>query len=445
MASKQELIQAQVFSRRRLLTAFTSGAPGGRELAPAKPLRGVLLSIGLAIVTAVVAMLIGTFSGTLPAGWEKASIVVVQGEGTRYAVVGSTLYPVKNLASARLITATTEVLEAPAARLEGMPRDATPRGIDGAPDALPAPDRLIGGAWTSCVAPETEGATATRVSTQAVPPREALATLVRAGDDRYFYVTGDTRYEVVPEDIGPIANVLLQVDDPAAAPVAPAAWLNLVDEGSALRPLALEGAGDAAPGAAGSAGLQIGQLVQTTAGGEATGQYVVSTRGRLVPVDDFSRALLDAFVDSALVAEPTSITAAEASPLIDTDSALIPSDWPTALAPSAGTDASCVRMEPTEDGPVVTVSRTPDSLGPGAQVDPGAGVAVAAEGTGGGRTYGFISENGLFFPVTTAEDLALLGYAEETLTAVPPAWVTLFETGPELNRGLALGAIVPES
>ena len=59
MASKQELIQAHRFSRRRLLTAFTSGAPGGRELAPAKPLRGVVVGLALAVLTAVGTLVVG--------------------------------------------------------------------------------------------------------------------------------------------------------------------------------------------------------------------------------------------------------------------------------------------------------------------------------------------------------------------------------------------------
>ena len=66
MASKSELLQAQAFNRRRLQTAFTSGAPGGRELPPAKPLRGVVVSVALAILTVIVSLLIGTFSGSLP-------------------------------------------------------------------------------------------------------------------------------------------------------------------------------------------------------------------------------------------------------------------------------------------------------------------------------------------------------------------------------------------
>ena len=48
MATKGDLIEAQNFSRRRLLTAFVSGAPGGKELQPTAPLRAVIAAALLA-------------------------------------------------------------------------------------------------------------------------------------------------------------------------------------------------------------------------------------------------------------------------------------------------------------------------------------------------------------------------------------------------------------
>ena len=36
MAAKRDLVEAHQFSRRRLITAFVSGAPGGREVEPAR-------------------------------------------------------------------------------------------------------------------------------------------------------------------------------------------------------------------------------------------------------------------------------------------------------------------------------------------------------------------------------------------------------------------------
>jgi len=42
MATKKDLIDAQTYSRRRLLAAFTSGAPGGKEVEPTSPMKAVI-------------------------------------------------------------------------------------------------------------------------------------------------------------------------------------------------------------------------------------------------------------------------------------------------------------------------------------------------------------------------------------------------------------------
>ena len=46
MATKKDLVEAYSFSRRRLVTAFVSGAPGGREVEPARPGRSIVGNAG---------------------------------------------------------------------------------------------------------------------------------------------------------------------------------------------------------------------------------------------------------------------------------------------------------------------------------------------------------------------------------------------------------------
>ena len=50
MATKKDLVEAYSFSRRRLVTAFVSGAPGGREVEPTRPGRTIIGGIALAIL-----------------------------------------------------------------------------------------------------------------------------------------------------------------------------------------------------------------------------------------------------------------------------------------------------------------------------------------------------------------------------------------------------------
>ena len=103
MASKRDLVEAQTYSRRRLLTAFVSGAPAGQELEPTKPMRGVVAGILLTVILVLGSLAYGLLKPTLPDGWDDSSLVVVKNVGTRYVAVKGTLYPVLNTTSARLV------------------------------------------------------------------------------------------------------------------------------------------------------------------------------------------------------------------------------------------------------------------------------------------------------------------------------------------------------
>ena len=61
MTSRKDLLEAQAFTRRRLLAVLVSGAPGGREPEPATTgrwlLGGVVVAVLLTAVVAVVGLL----------------------------------------------------------------------------------------------------------------------------------------------------------------------------------------------------------------------------------------------------------------------------------------------------------------------------------------------------------------------------------------------------
>ena len=430
MASKSELLQAQAFNRRRLQRAFVSGAPGGRELAPGKPLRGVVVSVALGILTIIVSLLIGTFTGSLPKDWEKGAIIVVQGEGSRYVALDGTLYPVKNLASARLLVGSAKITSVPANKLDGISRDPSPVGIDGAPDYLPAPDRQYEGAWLSCVASDSPLEISTRLLDDPVGAADQAA-LVKDDDDDYWFVEGDKRYAVSDDNVAVVASVFLGIDDVDSVPTVSALWLNLVTPGSPLEVNLGAELGENA----GAAGLVVGQAVQTQSDGDVVNEYIADGDGRLVPATPFARQLLTAYVGM----EPVVMTVAEATDLADVNSDAIPADWPRTVSSSSadGGETACLQMTPSADGPVVSVTSTPDDAELGTSVTPGAGAAITARSSGEGATYGFVAESGVYFPVETAEDLALLGYSTESSLTVPAAWTQLLEQGPTLSRTIA--------
>ena len=429
MASKSELLQAQAFNRRRLQRAFVSGAPGGRELPPGKPLRGVVVSVALGVLTVIVSLLIGTFTGSLPKDWRDGAIIVVQGEGSRYVALDGTLYPVKNLASARLLVGSVKITSVPASKLDGISRDPSPVGIDGAPDYLPAPDRQYDAPWLSCVAAENPLEISTRLLGDDVGSDDQGA-LVRDDSDRYWFIQGDRRYAVSEDNVAVVASVFLGIDDVQSVPTVSGLWLNLVSPGS---PLAVDLGGELGQDAD-TAGLLIGQAVQTQSDGKVVAEYVVDGDGRLVPATPFARQLFTAYVG----VEPVIMTVAEATDLVDVNSEAIPEDWPESEPiPSADGATACLQMTPTADGPVVSVATGPEELEPGTRVTPGAGAAITSRSKGEGATYGFVSEAGVYFPVESAEDLALLGYAPDVSVTVPAAWTQLLEQGPTLSRTIA--------
>lgn len=429
MASKSELLQAQAFNRRRLQRAFVSGAPGGRELAPGKPLRGVVVSVALGILTIIVSLLIGTFTGSLPKDWRDGAIIVVQGEGSRYVALDGTLYPVKNLASARLLAGDVKITSIPANKLDGITRDPSPVGIDGAPDYLPAPDRQYSDAWLSCVVADRPLEISTRLLGDPVGPRDQGA-LVKDERDKYWFIDGGRRYAVPDDNVAVVASVFLGIDDVKSVPTVSALWLNLVSPGA---PLAVD-LGSELGEDAGPAGLLVGQAVQTQADGKVVAEYIADGDGRLVPATPFARQLLTAYVG----VEPAVLTVAEATDLVDVNSAAIPKNWPENVPDSTGDGSvACLQMTPGSDGPAVSVATAPDDLEPGTRVMPGAGAAITSRSKGEGATYGFVSEAGVYFPVESADDLALLGYPTDESVTVPAAWTQLLDQGPTLSQAIA--------
>ena len=68
MASKRDLVEAHAFNRRRLVAAFVSGAPGGREVEPTRPARAVVVGAVLAVLVVGGAAIAGYLRPGLPAG-----------------------------------------------------------------------------------------------------------------------------------------------------------------------------------------------------------------------------------------------------------------------------------------------------------------------------------------------------------------------------------------
>ena len=82
MATKKDLVEAHAFSRRRLVTAFLSGAPGGREVEPSRPGRTIVGGIALSVLLVAGAAIASVLAARTPADWQQEGIVVTQGTNT---------------------------------------------------------------------------------------------------------------------------------------------------------------------------------------------------------------------------------------------------------------------------------------------------------------------------------------------------------------------------
>ena len=88
MATKKDLVEAYSFSRRRLVTAFVSGAPGGREVEPSRPGRTIIGGIALAVLMIAGAAVLGILTNRNQSDWEKVGLVSEKETGANYVIDG---------------------------------------------------------------------------------------------------------------------------------------------------------------------------------------------------------------------------------------------------------------------------------------------------------------------------------------------------------------------
>ena len=87
MATKKDLVEAYSFSRRRLVTAFVSGAPGGREVEPARPGRTIVGGLALAVLLMAGAAIAGVFDPKTSIDWDEPAFIIAKDKGSIYVII----------------------------------------------------------------------------------------------------------------------------------------------------------------------------------------------------------------------------------------------------------------------------------------------------------------------------------------------------------------------
>jgi type VII secretion protein EccB len=437
MASKKELIQAQSYSRRRLLTVFTSGIPGGKELEPGKPLRAVVAGTALAVLLVVGSLIFGLISPGLPSGWDSNKLLIAKDSGARYVAIKGTLYPVLNTASAQLVipSADFKVLTVDEAKIADAPRGET-IGITGAPDSLPAATDLLPSGWASCTAPDNTITTSLSAGAPSVDVSDGAIVVTADGTD--FVIADGVRYAVKGAES---ASVLRAIGLDTSKPLAVSArWINLFTAGSDLEAVVVPGSGSALPQPLDVDGrsLTVGTVVhfQDTPDDK---RYVLTASGELAALSPFSYPLYLLGTGAQLGGE-VEVTSAQLGSIPTASKAAQPADWPQdAVKPAAIDGRACAALGSADDGSEHVFLGTPRGSSSDEKmfVTPGHGALARAVNTGetnSGIVY-LITDSGTAFPIPDASDdvLARLGFSPDNVVDVPQSWIALFAEGPSLT------------
>ncbi|CAM2859549.1 type VII secretion protein EccB [Skermania piniformis] len=399
-----------------------------------------------------------------------AKILVQKDSGAMFVVLGATVHPVLNLASARLIIgAADDPVLVGAAEAAARPRGALV-GIPGAPSALPDRRAEPGRVWTVCDRVGADAAVTTSVlvgdlerTDTAADLRRDQALLLR-GRDRSYLVYDGKRAAVDPYS-APVATAFgLSAAD--ARPVSDA-LLNAIPEVPAIVPPRIPGSGGSPTGFS-IPGQVVGSVVQVAQGDSR--QYYVVLRDGLQQVGAATAYLIRS-ADSKGSAEvatvpPDLVTRVPVSTALDV--ATFPESAPTVLS-GADDPVACLSWRPLElpttdsltapaaeirvltgrELPIGAAAR-PVTLaradGPGPNADaaylaPGDGAFVRFTGIApdsrGRDGLCFVADTGVRFglpDLDTAEVLGLTGPPE------PAPWqiVSLLAPGPALSRTAAL-------
>ncbi|MBM9461689.1 type VII secretion protein EccB [Nocardioides sp. zg-536] len=465
MATKKDLVEAYSFSRRRLVTAFVSGAPGGREVEPARPGRMIVGGVALAVLLVAAGAVAGALNPRTDPSWSEPGLVT-DDHGALYIILDESVFPgqvqlrsIINVTSAQLILGsdvkTKSVPDETLSQQEKGPQI----GILDAPATVPGPRQLINSGWSSCTA---SGAGIRTEIAEEVRPRPAddQAFVVRAADSgkRYLIAEADVdrlprraySYQLPADNDGLYDALRLSPNDEIEVPDE---WLGLFPAGEPLDARGL-GLGDlGAP--AGLSGYTDGALVGDLY--VRNNNTYVATRSGFVKLTPFAEAVLRNTPVDGKRRLPREITAGPgASFTIDEGVPYDASSWPEAL-PTGSVSASeeICGVLVTEEGnvPAVRLATVPAEVGMlegvaagSREVDVMSGHGALVRSADWGSTTGtsiyLIDDRGRSNSVAGAEEVERLGYDGVDKVVVPDSWNKLFRPGADLS---VLAALCPPS
>lgn len=453
MATKKDLVEAYAFSRRRLVTAFVSGAPGGREVEPSRPGRAIVGGLALAVLLIAGAAIAGVFSSSVDPGWADAPALIISKEqGAAYVITATkeetggrpVLHPILSITSAKLILGADRAVPKTVPDSEIAQEDiGADLGILGAPNDVPSTDRLIQSGWSACASASAVHLDISR--TQRVIRTPQVGDLVAVGGQVYLVALGrpDPRtgvqqaYHYLVPPSGTRDRMLGQLGLPPAAEASrvPLEWLDLTPAGGTLDRSAFDLAGVGTQTTIAGRPYTVGSVVKDV------DAYFLATQDGFEKLDPFGYAVYSNVTRAETSTGSVAGTVAD-PPYADPDGN--DAHWPeTTLQKSFGNP--CVRLVTAPGQPPRTEVVAPASNGSGGAegsvtVDDGAGAYVRSgsfdSGTQG-RPY-LVDARGNAYQLVGASVPSNLGYGSVRAPVVPDSWVELLGDGVPLSQDLAL-------
>ncbi|GAA4255275.1 type VII secretion protein EccB [Dactylosporangium darangshiense] len=454
MPSRREQIQSHQHAMQRVVGAFVAGdAEPAQE--PTRRL-GAAAFAGL-LVAAVALAGAGVFGLLRPGGstgWKHEDAVVIEREtGTRYVYRGGLLYPVANFSSAVLaVGRAPEPVIVSRASLSGTARGPL-IGIAGAPDALPAADRLLRDAWSVCATSGRDSGGATTVTSEVLVARAPsggtdlgdAGILVREnGSQKVYLVWHGRRFAINSKQ----ALTALNVDAQPRIPVDDA-WLNTVPVGLQITQPPVEGRGKASTPLP---SYLVGQVITVDGAG-----YLVR-QADLLPLTPVEQAMILADPNTASAypnatpaaktvqaADIAAVTKATRPPASDLD----PPAQPPAMASADAARMICTTFADGQAAPKFVLNADPRPGGEGIAtngsatdlvadrvlVPPASGVLVrsAQSSEADSGTLFLVTDQGRRFAVPGTEPLAWFGYGGAKPIELPANVVARIPAGPALD------------
>lgn len=453
MASTKDILKAQRFNRSRLVTAFQSGMPDGREVTPTRPWGPIIGGIVITLLIFGIAWVSRLFAPTLPDGWEDGSLVVDDASGARYVTIEGELHPVRNASSAHLLfPGDLNIVTTSEDQLSEISLGETV-GIPDAPDKVPAPELISDPRIVSCILPSEQQWTGINIGDTEDAGSQAVYV---QSEGREYLVVGGYRHLINTGDSGAtnpalrnegILNALrLPQSQPASAP---ATWLNLIPEGEPIEELQIPGAGESVgrlPGLSGD--VEVGTLLRVSDSASQGDIYVVRTGGvveRMTPV----MVQLYALGEGSPYFQPIDITTHDLGRIPLADSPLRPT-WPDSIVGYLeNTVDACISISGNDAGgePQLVAGTNIDELakaGPiGSASQSGALIDVALSDSL--QRVFLVDESGRSYLLTDPQEaMNAFSLVSADHLQVSRAWLDLFPAGPELS-GDAAWATVPDS